>query len=89
MVLECDKVLELSVKTKLQQFVNILIMEGDDDPVLVMRAISSHLQLLKDNEDCYREAKVVGQREKSLKITLSATEAFKCGNTQPGSSCGQ
>ncbi len=51
---------KVSGETRMQQLVNLLIMEGDDDPVLVMRAISSHLQLLKDKVGCYQQIKLIG-----------------------------
>jgi hypothetical protein len=66
MVLECAKILEVSSEAKLQELVNLTIMEGGGNPVLVMKVISSHLQLSKYKVDCYWEAKVVELTEEDL-----------------------
>jgi hypothetical protein len=60
MVLESAKALELSGEIKMQEVVDFIIMEKVIDPVLVMKAITSHLHLLNKEVDCHHNAKAAG-----------------------------
>ncbi len=46
MVLESVKALELSGEIKMQEVIDFIIMERGNDPVLLMKAITSHMHLL-------------------------------------------
>jgi hypothetical protein len=60
MVLESAKALELSCEIKMQEVVDFIIMEKVNDPVLVMKAITSHLHLLNEEIDRHHKAKAAG-----------------------------
>jgi hypothetical protein len=49
------------------RIVDLIILAGGGDPELLMKAISSHLQLLKDEVDHYCKSKAVVTSEDKLK----------------------
>ncbi len=60
MVLESAKALELSGEIKIQEVVDFIIMERGNDPVLVMKSITSHLHLLNEEVDRHHNANATG-----------------------------